>query len=578
MKISKIHASGITAIFLLSIFIEPGLAFETGIESVFEGNKITIIPQLSELTAGYVEVGDYEIYYIKTVSKIFFQDYSLDVVIDKVKTHKEAISLQLIHNVLGEGQIYFYFNKDNIDSITTDVLREAIFSSLSDENNLRVYLNKNSKYYHIKTCNHILDRDISLMLSIEEAKASGYRSCGFCFTKYLQLPEYLLEMTIARKAAAEIRHGDPVLIDEQKQTYIDKIGRRVLKQWPVMLIGYNYTFTIIKSPRIIAYAVPAGKVFITSALFEAIESEEELEAILAHEIAHIEKRHLLKTVHALEDKRNIINIASLFVGLTLGGISGATTDSSTTAAEIVSKNAAAMSMIGFAIINIYYVGYHKELEREADEMTYLYLLKRGIEKDRYDDVGIDAVNLFKKIEFANLCKIHDPDPESNTHSYIAERIDRAKHTNYHSFKENNNYIATLPSGYAVKLTLLYESIYRNEYRLAIYLDDHSVRDSKKVLLKIVDGDEERLFKCVKKATTKGVWGTYMVFTNKKTKKTKNISPRWLSNITKIEIRNAIAIKHMYPSHGTPEPTLYHLDFSEGSIIDGNIVLRNGSDL
>lgn len=56
----------------------------------------------------------------------------------------------------------------------------------------------------------------------------------------------------------------------------------------------DYDIYIQKSNEINAFATPWANILLTSAFLENIENEEELIFVIAHEIWHIEKRHILK--------------------------------------------------------------------------------------------------------------------------------------------------------------------------------------------------------------------------------------------------------------------------------------------
>lgn len=60
----------------------------------------------------------------------------------------------------------------------------------------------------------------------------------------------------------------------------------------------NFTFFIIDAPSINAFAAPGGFIGIHSGLFLTSQSEAELAAVLAHEIAHVTQRHLARTIEA----------------------------------------------------------------------------------------------------------------------------------------------------------------------------------------------------------------------------------------------------------------------------------------
>jgi beta-barrel assembly-enhancing protease len=63
---------------------------------------------------------------------------------------------------------------------------------------------------------------------------------------------------------------------------------------PAPIGGWH--FTIIDSDTINAFAAPGGWVFITSAAVRAATSEDELAAVLAHEIAHVVRGHALGSI------------------------------------------------------------------------------------------------------------------------------------------------------------------------------------------------------------------------------------------------------------------------------------------
>ena len=57
--------------------------------------------------------------------------------------------------------------------------------------------------------------------------------------------------------------------------------------------NYEYHFKVIESPSINAFTLPGGNIYVYSGLINFCESPEELAAILAHEMGHAEKRHVV---------------------------------------------------------------------------------------------------------------------------------------------------------------------------------------------------------------------------------------------------------------------------------------------
>lgn len=56
---------------------------------------------------------------------------------------------------------------------------------------------------------------------------------------------------------------------------------------------YEYKVHIFNNPMINAFALPGGYLLVSSGLIEISDNPEEIAAVLAHEMAHIEEKHLL---------------------------------------------------------------------------------------------------------------------------------------------------------------------------------------------------------------------------------------------------------------------------------------------
>jgi predicted Zn-dependent protease len=80
--------------------------------------------------------------------------------------------------------------------------------------------------------------------------------------------------------------------------YLQKVGTTIAlaSHYPHTYAGY--TFAVIDSDQRNAVAVPAGFIFMTRGLLGVVRSEDELAAVLAHEIAHHELRHNMLDVAA----------------------------------------------------------------------------------------------------------------------------------------------------------------------------------------------------------------------------------------------------------------------------------------
>lgn len=108
------------------------------------------------------------------------------------------------------------------------------------------------------------------------------------------------ERRIGRGMAERMLGATPPVDDPELQRYVNRVGLWIAagSSRPDL----DWTFVVVDSPAVNAYAAPGGHVFITLGLFLLLENEAELAVVLGHEIAHVTERdHLeaLKTNVAL---------------------------------------------------------------------------------------------------------------------------------------------------------------------------------------------------------------------------------------------------------------------------------------
>jgi len=97
------------------------------------------------------------------------------------------------------------------------------------------------------------------------------------------------ELAIGQQADAEIRREMGVYDNQELQRYVSDIGMRLAQQ--SHRPNLPWTFTVVDSPAINAFAVPGGYVYITRGILPYLEDESELAGVLGHEIGHVTARH-----------------------------------------------------------------------------------------------------------------------------------------------------------------------------------------------------------------------------------------------------------------------------------------------
>jgi predicted Zn-dependent protease len=173
--------------------------------------------------------------------------------------------------------------------------------------------------------------------------------------------------------------------DEALQAYVSGIGQRIaaVSHRPDL----QYTFTVLDSDQVNAFALPGGYVYITRGIMAYLNSEAELVAVLGHEVGHVTARHAV---------RQATGATATGVGATLIGILTGSGDL-----------AAVANMAGSALIS----GYGRDMELEADDLGAQYLNRLG-----YDpDAMIDVVRLLKNQELLEVRQARDEGREPHVY-------------------------------------------------------------------------------------------------------------------------------------------------------------------
>jgi predicted Zn-dependent protease len=80
--------------------------------------------------------------------------------------------------------------------------------------------------------------------------------------------------------------------DQRAQDYLDMVGKKLVNTPTGRLSEYPYEFHLLADSKTVnAFALPGGQTFITAALFNKLENEDQLAGIMGHEIGHVIERH-----------------------------------------------------------------------------------------------------------------------------------------------------------------------------------------------------------------------------------------------------------------------------------------------
>ena len=116
---------------------------------------------------------------------------------------------------------------------------------------------------------------------------------------FIRLPERPVLLSVEKEQIIGEKYRTMVLtltgFQEVKNEYIDSVLLLTATKLEESNVEsrFEYKITLVDNSMVNAFALPGGYIIITSGLAEFCDSAEELLAVIAHEIGHIEKRHVI---------------------------------------------------------------------------------------------------------------------------------------------------------------------------------------------------------------------------------------------------------------------------------------------
>ncbi|MHA0796818.1 M48 family metalloprotease [Gilvimarinus sp. F26214L] len=197
------------------------------------------------------------------------------------------------------------------------------------------------------------------------------------------------EIEIGQEMHEKLMASAPIYEDEELQAYLEQVGQKVAEN--ADRPDLDYTFTIIDSPDINAFALPGGFVYVNRGLLGYLQSEAQLAAVLAHEIGHITARHGVRRDTAQKGAGIGTGILSVLSVLTTG---------TNVVGDVANLYASAAVM-----------GYGREMELEADRFGAQYLYNSG-----YDPQAmVEVIGVLKNHERFMRLKAQDRGEKRQTY-------------------------------------------------------------------------------------------------------------------------------------------------------------------
>ncbi|MFI5386670.1 MAG: M48 family metalloprotease [Fimbriimonadales bacterium] len=115
------------------------------------------------------------------------------------------------------------------------------------------------------------------------------------------------DIDLGKKFVIEVEKTEKISENKEYQDRVNRIGQEIAaiaqttqvdEIWgDKRLNKYNYTFKVLKGPDVNAFSLPGGFIYVYEGLVKYAESDDEIAAVLAHEITHAEARHIATLAH-----------------------------------------------------------------------------------------------------------------------------------------------------------------------------------------------------------------------------------------------------------------------------------------
>ena len=206
-----------------------------------------------------------------------------------------------------------------------------------------------------------------------------------------------MERRIGESIMRDIRQRDPAFVDDPELTeYLNALGTRLVAN--SQEVRQEFEFFLIRDKTLNAFAMPGGYIGVHTGLIVAAQSESELAAVLAHEIAHVTQHHLARMV-SKDGQLSMAMMAAMVVA-------------------ILSRNTqlgSAAAAIGQASAITAQIGFTRDFEREADRLGFLTL-----EKSKFDVRAMP--DFFQRLQKAGRLYENNAPAYLRTHPVTSERI------------------------------------------------------------------------------------------------------------------------------------------------------------
>ncbi len=173
------------------------------------------------------------------------------------------------------------------------------------------------------------------------------------------------ELELGKQADQQIVQQFGLYDNEEVQQYVERLGQDILEESHMRrpdtreeFRNTEFTFRVLDSPVVNAFALPGGYVYVTRGLLAHLNNEAQLAVVLGHEIAHVAARHASQQAARQQLTQ---------LGLIAGAIGG----------ELAGLPGGDILQLGSQATQLLFLRYSRDNERESDNLGVEYAAMNG---------------------------------------------------------------------------------------------------------------------------------------------------------------------------------------------------------
>ena len=195
------------------------------------------------------------------------------------------------------------------------------------------------------------------------------------------------EQRLSQEALPKMLKDYPPAKNQELQKYVSDLGFKIVKANNLEGNPYHYDFTVVDVTDVNAFAMPAGKVFVTAPLIAMASNEAELAGVISHEIGHVVARHSAERMYAMEKAQNktwLYAAGGAALGAVVGyGLGTMLCDEKDSGCRAKAALLGGVVGGGGLLAQKYtFLVNSREDEMEADRIGFKYAVRTGYDKDR----------------------------------------------------------------------------------------------------------------------------------------------------------------------------------------------------